>query len=174
MMPLKEVVVLPHVHMSLLVGRPRSVAAVQEANSRDRLIFLVTQRSSDRELPGADDVYEVGTIARIEQTLHLPDGNLKVVVSGRRRAKITEWLSQDPFLEVALETFPTQEASREVQHLVRTVKTTFETYQKHNRDVPAEMVLAVNAMEDADQLADTLIENLRSLKVAEKQELLPL
>lgn len=172
MMPLKEVVVLPHVHMSLLVGRPRSVAAVQEANQRDREIFLVTQRASDRETPGPEDVYPVGTIARIEQTLHLPDGNLKVVVSGRRRARIRDWLQQDPFLEVALDTFPENEITREVQHLVRSVKTTFETYQKHNRDVPAEMVLAVNAMEDPDQLADTLIDNLRSLKVAEKQELL--
>lgn len=172
MLPLKEVVVLPHVHDSLLVGRPRSVAAVQEATRRNREIFLVTQRSSDREEPTPDDIYEYGTIARIEQTLHLPDGNLKVVVTGRRRARIASYLQRDPFYEVAVETFEPQELTREVQHLVRTVKTTFETYQKHNREVPAEMVLTINAMEDADHLADMLIHNLRSLKVAERQELL--
>jgi ATP-dependent Lon protease len=172
MMPLKEVVVLPHVNLSLLVGRPRSVAAVHEANRRNGELLLVTQRAGDRDEPGPDDLYDFGTIAHIEQTLHLPDGNMKVVVAGRRRARITAWNRSDPFFDVTVEEFGPPELTREVQHLVRTVKTTFETYQKHNRDVPAEMVLAVNAMEDPDQLADTLIDNLPNLKVAERQHLL--
>jgi ATP-dependent Lon protease len=173
-LPLKEVVVFPHVHMSLLVGRPRSVAAVHEANQGRKEILLVAQRLLDRDEPSIDDLHSVGTLATIEQTLHLPDGNLKVVVSGRRRARLVALLQTEPFLVAQVEEISPQPGTQEIKHLVRTLKSTFEAYQKHNREVPAEMVLAINAMEDPDQIADTLIDSLKSLKVAERQELLEL
>ncbi|TVQ91396.1 MAG: endopeptidase La [Deltaproteobacteria bacterium] len=172
MLPLKEVVVLPHANLALTVGRPKSLAAVEQAKGRDRQIFLVTQRLAEREEPGPDDVFAVGTIAHIENTLNMPDGTVRVILAGRHRARILDWVQSDPYFEVELERIEPVEVTREVLHLVRTVKTTFETYQKHNRDVPPEMVLAINAMEDPERLADTLIHNLSGLKVADRQQAL--
>ena len=169
MLPLKELVVLPYSNLALTVGRRRSLAAIEEAKGRDREIFLVTQRLSDREEPGPEDLFGVGTVARIENTLNLPDGTLRVIVSGQRRARVVGWTQSDPYYEVELELLEPAPVTREVQHLVRAVKSTFETYQKNNRDVPPEMVLAINAMEDPERLADTLLDNLRGLKVADRQ-----
>ena len=169
MLPLKEMVVLPHTNLALTVGRRRSLLAVDEARGRDREVFLVTQRLSDREEPGPEDLYAVGTIARIENTLNMPDGTLRVIVSGQRRARIVGWVQADPHYEVELEEIEPAPVTRDVQFLMRTVKTTFETYQKNNRDVPPEMALAINAMEDPERLADTLVDNLRGLKVADRQ-----
>ena len=171
MMPLREVVVFPNAPISLIVGRPRSVAAVKSANERGGEIFLIAQRSGDQLDPSPDDVYEFGTIASIEQTLHLPDGNMKILVEGRRRARLIRYCDNPDFFEVEVEEFHPREASVEVQAMVRAVKTTFERYVKLNRSVPPEMLLTVNALEDADRLADTLISVLQ-FKLAEKQELL--
>jgi len=169
MLPLKELVVLPFSNLALTVGRPRSLAAVEQARRGGREVFLVTQRVSEREEPGPDDVYAIGTIARIENTLNMPDGTMRVIVAGQRRARIVAWSQSDPHYEVEVEELPATPVTREIELLVRTVKTTFETYQKNNRDVPPEMVLAINAMEDPERLADTLLDNLRGLKVAERQ-----
>lgn len=172
MLPLREVVVLPHANLALTVGRTRSLAAVEEAKGRDRELFLVTQRIAEREEPGPEDVFTVGTIAVIENTLNMPDGTVRVILAGRQRARIVEWVQSDPYYEVELERVEPSEATREVMHLMRTVKTAFETYQKNNRDVPPEMGLAINAMEDPDRLADTLLHSLTGLKVAERQQAL--
>ncbi len=173
LLPLREVVVFPHTPMSLIIGRPKSLAAVEAASSREpREIFLAAQRSGENVNPDEGDVYEFGTIATIEQVLNLPDGNTKIHVEGKRRAKIVKFASTDRWFEVELQEFPPEPgADVEVQALVRTVKTTFERYVKLNRAVPPEMLLTVNALEDPDRLADTLVAPLQ-FKLEERQELL--
>jgi len=173
MLPLRDVVVFPHTPASLIVGRPRSLAAVNQANqSEDREIFLAAQRKGERSNPTWDDIYEFGTIATIEQVLNLPDGSTKIIVEGRRRARIACRLESKDFFEVLVEEFPPQtEVDVEVQALVRTVKTTFERFVKLNRAVPPEMLLSVNALEDPERLADTLIAPMQ-FKLQERQQLL--
>ena len=171
-LPLRGVVVFPHAPMSLIVGRPRSISAVQAANLSGKEIFLVAQKSSDSDEPDMTDIHEFGTIASVEQTLHLPDGNTKVLVEGKRRARVRQFLEKDGYYAVELEEFSVSSVvAPEVQALVRTVKTTFERYVKLNRAVPPEMLLTVNALEDPDRLADTLVAPLQ-LKIEERQELL--
>ncbi len=172
LLPLRGVVVFPNTPMPLLVGRARSVAAVNQANQTGREIFLVAQREGEHTEPGPKDLYSVGTIATIAQTLHLPDGNTKVLVEGQRRARIKRWVSEAPFFAVELEEFePVSEVDDDVAALMRTVKTTFERYVKLNRAVPPEMLLTVNALEEPERLADTLVAPL-NFKLEERQELL--
>jgi Lon protease-like protein len=173
LLPLRAVVVFPHTPMSLIIGRPKSLAAVEEANRRPgKEIFLAAQRTGDAVTPEEGDVYPFGTIASIEQVLSLPDGNTKILVEGRRRARITKFVPNDAWFEVELEE-PTAEAQPdvEVEALVRTVKTTFERFVKLNRAIPPEMLLTVNALEDPDRLADMLVAPLQ-FKLEERQELL--
>ncbi|MBT3217634.1 MAG: endopeptidase La [Proteobacteria bacterium] len=172
LLPLREVVVFPHTPMSLIVGRPKSVSAVNSATQNDGEIFLVTQKDGEQLQPGADDLHQVGTMATIVQTLHLPDGNTKVLVEGRRRGRIVRFVQQSDFFEVEVQLFePPAEYSVEVKALVRSVKTTFERFVKLNRAVPPEMLLTVNAIENPERLADTLVPALQ-FKVHERQELL--
>lgn len=173
LLPLREVVVFPHSPMSLIVGRQRSLSAVQAARATEgREIVLVTQRSAELVEPGVEDLYRVGTVATIEEVLHLPDGNTRILVEGRRRAKILAIDVDGPHFVAALEEIgPLAEVPVDVQGLVRTVKATFERYVKLNRNVPPEMLLAVNAMEDPERLADTLVAPLQ-FKIEERQELL--
>jgi ATP-dependent Lon protease len=171
MMPLREVVVFPQAPISLIVGREKSVAAVVAANENGGLLFLVTQRRSDQLDPGTEDMFQFGVVAKIEQTLHLPDGNMKILVEGRRRARLVSFVDCPTYFKVEVEEYAPREASVEIQALVRTVKTTFERYVKLNRSVPPEMLLTVNALEDPDRLADSLIAVLQ-FKLPERQELL--
>ncbi len=173
MLPLREVVVFPYTPMSLIIGRPRSLAAVEAASaSEGREVFLAAQRAGDNVDPSTDDIYAFGTIATIEQVLKLPDGNTKILVEGRRRARVRRFVDNASMFEVELEEFPARGVvDMEVQALVRTVKATFERYVKLNRAVPPEMLLTVNALEDADRLADTLVAPLQ-FKLEERQELL--
>jgi ATP-dependent Lon protease len=173
LLPLREVVVFPHTPMSLIVGRPRSLAAVNAAMQRpSREIFLAAQRNGDRANPEPDDIHEYGTIAAIDQLLNLPDGNTKILVDGRRRARILRHVNNPDWFEVEVQEYvPATEVPNEVQALVRTVKAAFERYVKLNRAVPAEMLLQVNALEDPDHLADMLVAPLQ-FKLVERQELL--
>ncbi len=172
LLPLREVVVFPHHPVSLIVGRPASVAAVRAANEDNREIFLVAQRDSEVSAPALTQLFEVGTVASIEQTLHLPDGNTKILVEGRRRARLVSAVERDGMLLAELEDFEVVgKASVELQALMRTVKNTFERFVKLNRSVPPEMLLTVNALEDPDRLADTLVAPLQ-FKLEERQEFL--
>jgi ATP-dependent Lon protease len=173
-LPLRGVVVFPNTPMPLIVGRQRSIAAVNAANRGRKEVFLVTQRSTEADEPEPEDLYTFGTIASVEQILHLPDGNTKVLVEGKRRARIKRFVRTDDYLAVEVdETAVPVEDPAEVAALVRTVKSTFERFVKINRAVPPEMLLKVNALEDADRLADTLVAALQ-LQMEERQELLEL
>jgi ATP-dependent Lon protease len=172
LLPLREVVVFPHTPVSLIVGRARSVAALAAANLRDKRVFLVAQRDGQRNAPDPQDLYDVGTIATIVQTLHLPDGNTKVVVEGLQRARMVRFLDGADFAEVEIEPFVAPTAyGVEIQALVRSVKSTFERFVKLNRSIPPEMLLTVNAIDDPERLADTLVAPLQ-FKLEERQELL--
>jgi ATP-dependent Lon protease len=175
MLPLREVVVFPYTPMSLIVGRPRSLSAVNAALQRkDREIFLAAQRNGDRVNPELEDIYGFGTIAVIDQVLNLPDGNTKILVEGRRRARVVEHRANHEWFEVVVEEFPgAAEVGPELAALMRTVKATFERYVKLNRAVPPEMLVSVNALEDPDRLADTLVAPLQ-FRMSERQELLEL
>lgn len=173
MLPMRDVVVFPNSPMSLIVGRPRSVSAVNAARkTASREIFLVAQRNGDQVDPTAEELYEVGTIAVVDEVLNLPNGSTKILVEGRRRGRITEVRSDSPHFEVqVVDHLPDGATTPELQGLVRTVKSTFERYVKLNRAVPPEMLLSVNALEDPDRLADMLVSPLQ-FKTAERQELL--
>ncbi len=176
MLPLREVVVFPGSPISLIVGRPRSLAAIEAANvTAGKEIFLAAQRSGDNSSPTLDDIYAFGTIGTLEQVLKLPDGNTKILVEGRQRARRLEAVEKDDLFRVRVERVsPSHDpADVELQALCRTVKSTFERYVKLNRAVPPEMLLSVNAIDDADALADTLVAPLQ-FKVAERQGLLEL
>ena len=163
MLPLRGVVVFPHQPMSLVVGRPRSVAAVQAADANaSKQIFLVSQRNNETDRPESGDLFEFGTVASLDQTLRLPDGNTKVLLEGQRRARVLRWIEVDGYDAVEVEFFPVQvEVDDELAALVRTVKATFERFQKLNRAVPPEMLLQVNALESPSRLADTVIAPLQ-------------
>jgi ATP-dependent Lon protease len=173
MLPMRDVVVFPNSPMSLIVGRPKSVSAVDAARkSASREIFLVAQKNGDQVNPAADEIYAVGTIAVVEEVLNLPNGSTKILVEGRRRARIRQVEQEDPHFVVEVDQhLPDRAVDPELQGLVRTVKTTFERYVKLNRAVPPEMLLSVNALEDPDRLADMLVAPLQ-FKTAERQELL--
>ena len=174
MVPLREVVVYPGTPVSLIIGRARSLAAIEAANQSDRKeVFLAAQRVGDNVNPSTEDVYDFGTIASIEQVLKLPDGNTKLLVHGQRRAKVSRHVEHDDMFVVEVEEFAAEHDATDVEltALCRTVKTTFERYVKLNRAVPPEMLLSVNAIEAPDRLADTLIAPLQ-FKLAERQELL--
>jgi len=174
MVPLREVVVYPGTPVSLIIGRKRSLAAIEAASqSEPREVFLAAQRAGDNVNPTVDDVYDFGTVASIEQVLNLPDGNTKLLVEGRRRARVARHVEHPDMFVVELDEFTPEHDPSDVEltALCRTVKTTFERYVKLNRAVPPEMLLSVNAIEQPDRLADTLIAPLQ-FKLAERQELL--
>ncbi len=172
MLPLRGVVVFPRAHVSLIVGRPSSVAAVAAASASGGELFLAMQRHGDRTDPRPEEIHDEGTVARIAQVLRLPDGNTKIVVEGQRRARITRYTDNGAHFEVALRVHePSTEVTPEVAALVRTVKATFERYVKLDRAVPPEMLLTVNALEDPEHLSDILVAPLK-FKLDERQELL--
>ncbi len=172
-LPSREVVGFPHHPLSLVVGRPRSLAAVRAAMSTSsRRIVLVAQRDAEVAVPGPEDLYEVGVLAHIEQVLQLPDGNLRILVEGISRASVTQWFNDDDYLRAHVVEPPVvAHNDAELLALCRTAKTTFERYCKLHRGVPPESAMAINAIDDPDRLADALATPL-ALKVAERQALL--
>lgn len=173
LLPLRELLVFPHTVVPLFVGREKSIKALDDAMSRNREIFLAAQRKSKTNDPSPDEIYEFGTIAQILQLLRLPDGTVKILVEGKRRAKISRYIESDDLLvvEVAEIAEPAGQAV-ENEALVRTVKAAFDTYVKLNKKVPPEMVFSISSIEDESRLADTLVVQLANLKLADKQRIL--
>jgi ATP-dependent Lon protease len=173
LLPLRELLVFPHTVVPLFVGREKSIKALDDAMSRNREIFLAAQRKSKTNDPTPDEIYEFGTIAQILQLLRLPDGTVKILVEGKRRAKVSRYVESSDLLvvEVAEIAEPPGQAV-ENEALVRTVKTAFDTYVKLNKKVPPEMVFSISSIEDESRLADTLVVQLANLKLADKQRIL--
>ncbi len=172
LLPLRELVVFPHSAVSFIVGRERSIAALNEAVRVDKEIFLAAQREALTSEPGPDDVHAIGTIATVVQVMRLPDAKLKVLVDGRRRGRIVRFHADEDCFRVEVEELPDAVASGpEVEALVRAVRVGFEEYARLNKAIPPETLLSVSAVDDAGKLADTLARHM-SLKTELCQEVL--
>jgi len=172
-LPLRDIVVFPHMIVPLFVGREKSVRALEAVMRDDKQILLVAQKNAAQDDPGVDDLYKVGTISTVLQLLKLPDGTVKVLVEGGRRATISAYKTTDPYFEAfaaPMEEPPAAEG-REQDALARSVVTQFEGYIKLNKKIAPEVLVSVNQIEDASKLADTVASHL-NLKISEKQELL--
>ncbi|MBN8929124.1 MAG: endopeptidase La [Rhodospirillales bacterium 69-11] len=171
-LPLRDIVVFPHMIVPLFVGREKSVRALEAVMKEDKQILLVAQKNAAQDDPSVDDIYRVGTVSTILQLLKLPDGTVKVLVEGGRRAKITGFQDTDSFFEATVEAMPDQGAGeKELEALGRTVVSQFEQYIKLNKKIAPEVLVSLNQIEEPSKLADTVASHL-NLKIAEKQELL--
>jgi len=171
-LPLRDIVVFPHMIVPLFVGREKSVRALEAVMKDDKQILLVAQKNASHEDPGPGDIYGVGTVSTILQLLKLPDGTVKVLVEGGSRARITGFTETDSYFEATTEAIPDEEAvASELEALGRTVVGQFEQYIKLNKKIAPEVLVSLNQIEEPSKLADTISAHL-NLKIAEKQELL--
>jgi ATP-dependent Lon protease len=171
-LPLRDIVVFPHMIVPLFVGREKSVRALERVMRDDKQILLVAQRNAEQNDPGPGDIYGVGTVSTILQLLKLPDGTVKVLVEGNRRARIERFTETEAYFEATVELLPDMPGEKkELETLARTVVSQFEQYLKLNKKIAPEVLVSLNQIEDPSKLADTVASHL-SIKIAEKQELL--
>ena len=171
-LPLRDIVVFPHMVVPLFVGRDKSVRALETVMEADREILLVAQRDAGNDDPSEDEIYRLGVVAKVLQLLKLPDGTVKVLVEGGRRAEITQYTTTDEFFEAeAVELDEAEGDEAEVEALARSVNAQFESYVKLNKRVSPEVIVSIGQIDDASKLADTVASHL-NLKISEKQELL--
>jgi ATP-dependent Lon protease len=171
-LPLRDVVVYPHMVMPLFVGRPKSIKALDVAMDSDKQILLVAQRSPSDNDPGPDAVYQIGSVSNILQMLKLPDGTIKVLVEGVQRARITRFVKQDTHFSALIEPLQHEPISdRESEVLSRSLLSQFDQYVKLNKKIPPEIVSSVSSIDDPSRLADTIAAHM-SIKLPEKQKVL--
>jgi len=171
-LPLRDIVVFPHMIVPLFVGREKSVRALENVMTEDKEILLVAQKNAAQDDPTTDDIYGIGTVSTVLQLLRLPDGTVKVLVEGSHRARITRYTENEDFFEAeAITVAPDDVDEQEVEALQRSVIGQFEQYVKLNKKIPPEVLVSVNQIDDAAKLADTVASHL-SLKISEKQEVL--
>ncbi|MBA2656956.1 MAG: endopeptidase La [Tatlockia sp.] len=173
-LPLRDVVVYPHMVIPLFVGREKSIKALEAAMVDNKRIFLVAQRKSSNDDPTPEDIYNVGTVSSVLQLLKLPDGTVKVLVEGEQRARVIAYNLDSGFIDAALE--PIHEESKvlkeqETEILMRSLMSQFEQYIKLNKKIPPEVLSSLASIDEPGRLADTIAAHL-SLKVDDKQELL--
>ncbi|MGL4964490.1 MAG: endopeptidase La [Inquilinus sp.] len=171
-LPLRDIVVFPHMIVPLFVGREKSVRALEDVMKEDKQILLVTQRNASQDDPSPEEIFDVGTIGTVLQLLKLPDGTVKVLVEGVKRARIVRYADNPDFFQAQVE--PLEEVStdpQEVEALGRAAVAQFEQYIKLNKKIPPEVLVSVNQIEDGAKLADTIAAHL-SLKIPEKQQIL--
>lgn len=171
-LPLRDIVVFPHMIVPLFVGREKSVRALEAVMKEDRQILLVAQKNAAQDDPAPDDIYRIGTVSNILQLLKLPDGTVKVLVEGVRRARIAAFRETEAYFEAFIEPLEDRYGDpREMEALSRTVVSQFEQYIKLNKKIAPEVLVSLNQIEDPSKLADTVASHL-GIKVADKQELL--
>ncbi|MEE8342853.1 MAG: endopeptidase La, partial [Gammaproteobacteria bacterium] len=172
-LPLRDVVVYPHMVIPLFVGREKSIRALDVAMQHSKKILLVAQKSAEVDDPQVDDIHRVGTVASILQLLKLPDGTVKVLVEGTERAQITEFLGVDEYFSTEVSILTAQEPpdDREVEVLMRSMLTLFDQYVKLNKKVPPEILTSLSGIDEPGRLADTIAAHM-SLKLDEKQRIL--
>src|SRR5213082_399167 len=171
-LPLRDIVVFPHMIVPLFVGREKSVRALEDVMKDDKQILLVTQKNAAQDDPSTSDIYTIGTIGTVLQLLKLPDGTVKVLVEGGQRARIVGFADNDQFFQANAEVVGEKQGQhQEIEALARTVVTQFEQYIKLNKKIPPEVLVSINQIEDPGKLADTVASHL-CLKIPEKQELL--
>ncbi len=171
-LPLRDIVVFPHMIVPLFVGRERSVRALEQVVNAGKQILLVTQKSPSQDDPASGDLYGVGTLGTILQLLKLPDGTVKVLVEGNRRVSIREYSPRQEYLEAGYEDIKDLTVRNDdLDALARTVATQFEQYVKLNKKIPPEVIVSVNQIEEPAKLSDTVAAHL-ALKIEDKQKLL--
>jgi ATP-dependent Lon protease len=172
LLPLRDIVVFPHMVVPLFVGRPKSIHALEDAMAGDRRLVVAAQRVAGEEDPTPEDIYDIGTLGTIIQLLRLPDGTVKVLVEGRTRAEIRSFASLDPYFSVEINELADEGGDTpEAEALVRSIHSTFESYSKLNKKVAPELVNSVAAISDPGKLADTVVAHL-NLKLPDRQKLL--
>ena len=173
-LPLRDIVVFPHMIVPLFVGRDKSVQALEHVMHENKEILLLTQKSPSDDDPSPDQLYSIGTVGTILQLLKLPDGTVKVLVEGGERVKIKDFSETRGFLEASTESIiDDTEIDDELEALARAVTAQFEQYVKLNKKIPPEVIVSVNQIEEPDKMADTIASHL-ALKIEQKQELLEL
>jgi ATP-dependent Lon protease len=172
LLALRELVVFPQQVVPLFVGREKSVRAIEESQKEKKYIMLAAQKDARTSNPGQKDIYEIGTLGEVVQLIRLADGPIKVLVEGKKRARIKKFLSEDEFMLVEVEEILQDgEVSTELKALMRSVNSTFENYVKLGKKVNPEMIMQVNAIEDPSRLADSIVVQL-NIKLEDKQEIL--
>src|SRR5580693_8275024 len=171
-LPLRDIVVFPHMIVPLFVGREKSVRALEDVMQDDKQILLLTQKNASQDDPAREDLFTLGTVGTVLQLLKLPDGTVKVLVEGGHRARVTRFTDTSEFFQAFAE--PVDEFSGdkgELSALARAAVDQFEQYIKLNKKIPPEVLVSVNQIDDPAKLADTIASHL-ALKIADKQQLL--
>ena len=172
LLPLRDIIIFPHMVVPLFVGRKKSINALESAMAADKNILLSAQHNAKMDDPGPDQIYSIGTVGIIIQLLRLPDGTVKVLVEGKQRARIRRFVPNEEYFLVDTEVIvEDNDITPEIEALVRSINSTFETYAKLNRKIPPEMILSVASINEPSRLADTIITHL-NLKLDEKQSVL--
>ncbi len=171
-LPLRDVVVYPHMVIPLFVGREKSIQALDQAMEQDKKILLVAQKDASQDDPGVEDIYRIGCVSTILQLLKLPDGTVKVLVEGTDRAHIQRFIGVDSHFEAEVTPFAVAEFDEsEVEVLMRSALAQFEHYVKLNKKVPPEILSSLSSIDDASRLADTIAAHL-SVRIEQKQKIL--
>ncbi|KZD09869.1 endopeptidase La [Oceanibaculum pacificum] len=171
-LPLRDIVVFPHMIVPLFVGREKSVRALEDVMRDDKQILLVTQKDASQDDPQSGDIYQIGTIGTVLQLLKLPDQTVKVLVEGGQRAQIKRFSDNPDFFQAYAEVLDEVTAEKqELDALSRAAVSQFEQYIKLNKKIPPEVLVSINQIDDASKLADTVASHL-ALKIADKQQLL--
>jgi ATP-dependent Lon protease len=172
LLPLRDIIVFPHMVVPLFVGREKSILALEEAMAGDKELVLAAQKKAKTNDPKDVDIFRIGTIGHIIQLLRLPDGTVKVLVEGRRRARIVGYPQSTPFFVAEVEDIEeVDEPTVEIQALMRSIQNVFENYVKLNKRIPPEMLVSVQTIEEPGRLADTIAAHL-NLKLNDKQAIL--
>jgi len=172
LLALRDIIIFPQMVVPLFVGREKSVRALEEAERQKKPIMLSAQRDAKVQHPGEEDIYDIGTLGDIMQMMKLADGTVKVLVEGKKRAKIKRFVDNEAFFLVDVEELPEiAEITPELRALMRSVTSSFEQYVKLRKKISPEMIHQINAIEDPFRLADAVIVHL-NIKLEEKQEIL--
>src|ERR1700691_1104334 len=172
LLPLRELIVFPHDVYPIFVGREKSITALEAAEASKRPILLAAQKDARVSEPGPNDIYAVGTLGVVVQLLRLPDGTVKALLEGKKRARVMRYVGEEEFFKVEVEEIEEVcERTTEVEALMRSVNTTFDNYVRLNKKIPPEMVTSIASVDDPSYLADKLVSHL-GIKLEDKQSLL--
>ncbi|MFT5430402.1 MAG: ATP-dependent Lon protease [Myxococcota bacterium] len=172
LLPLRDIIVFPYMVVPLFVGRPKSIAALEAAMASDKEVLLAAQKKAKTDSPNPDDIFRMGTLGTIVQLLRLPDGTVKVLVEGKGRTRIKRFSATDPYFQCeVVEVREELDPGVEIEALMRSIQSTFESYVKLNKRIPPEMLVSISTIDEPARLADTIVAHL-SLKLNDKQEIL--
>ena len=172
LLPLRDVIIFPHMVVPLFVGREKSISALEEAAKKGNELFLVTQKDASVLNPDREDIYDIGTVVTIIQMLRLPDNTVKVLIEGKYRARISDFECSDSGYHASVEKCIDEDVSEvEVEATMRSIKNVFEQYVKLNKRIPPELLMSISSITDPSRLADIIVAHL-TMKIPEKQEVL--